>query len=252
MIKTKRHPVKRSHPAPVKRKGPVPRKPTPSTLPAKAGHLTGGHNVVIFATNRPVKLTALLAEAGGHITGGYGKWEEVAVPRDVPLTQWIGRTLWTMDLALVLDGWHRKRSVEGEIASIEQMALRAPGKGAPLLTPPPVRIIGAVPHPELTWVISGLDWGDCLRDTHTGQRRRQAVTLHLMEYVEETKIGALTGTKPAPRKHKVVKGDNLKKLASKYLHKSSRWKDIAKLNKGMRGWQLGTKWVGKTILIPAH
>jgi hypothetical protein len=153
----------------------------------------------------------------------------------------------------MLDGWAEHRSVEGDITQIEKMALRPGGqpRGRPLVTPPPVRIIGAVPHADFTWVIAGIDWGDALRDQQSGRRLRQALTLHLLEYVEERNISALPPPPPPPRKHKVKTGDNLKKLATRYLHKSSRWGEIVKLNKGMRGWQLGTKWVGKTILIPA-
>ena len=218
------------------------------------GHLTGGHKVHVFALTRTAQVTALLGANGAHITTGYGKWEEVAVPRGVPFTQWTGRSLWQMDLELLLDGWSQQRSVEGEITQLELMALRpgiAPG-GKPLVTPPPIRIVGAVPHTELTWVVGGLDWGDCLRSFQTGQRLRQAVAMHLLEYVEETSVRALPPPAPPPRKHKVAKGDNLKKLAARLLGKSSRWPEIVKLNKGLRGWQLGSKWVGKTILIPPH
>ena len=218
------------------------------------GHLGGGHTIHIYALTRPTQLTALLAEDGAHITGGYGKWEEVAVPRGVPFTQWTGRSLFGMDVALLLDGWRRQRSVEGDCNNLEALAMRAgnSAQGKPLVTPPPIRIVGAVPHAELTWVVGGIDWGDCLRDVRTGARLRQAATLHLLEYVEETAVRALPPPPPPPRKHKVVKSDNLKKLAAKYLGKSSRWHDIVKINKGLRGWKLPAKWVGKTILIPPH
>jgi LysM repeat protein len=221
---------------------------------AHQGQLTGGYTVLIYALTRPAQITALLGEAGGRITAGYGKWEEVAVPFGVPFTQWTGRSLWGMDLDLVLDGWSKQRSVERDIASVEALAVR-PGTqrpGQPIVTPPPIRIVGAVPHPEFTWVVTGIDWGDCLRSFTTGQRLRQLVTLHLLEYVEETAVAALKQAPPAPRKVRVVKGDNLKKLATKHLGKSSRWPDIAKLNKGMRGWKLPSKWIGKTIRVPAN
>lgn len=216
------------------------------------GHLQGGHHVYIFALTRPVQLTALLGPGGAHLTAGYGKWEEVAVPRGIPFTQWNGRSLWTMDVDLLLDGWAAGRSVEHDIVQLEYMALR-PGKqpmGQPLVTPPPIRLTGPVPHPEFTWVIGSIEYGDALRDFNSGARLRQGIVLHLLEYVEETTVSALPPPPPPPRKHKVVKGDNLKKLATRFLGKSSRWPAIVKLNKGMRGWQLGSKWVGKTILIP--
>lgn len=224
------------------------------------GRLTGGHKVYIYALTGPQNCLALLAENGGHMTGGFGKWEQISVPRGIPFTQWVGRDLFAMDLELLLDNWAKHKSVEPGIKALEEMALR-PGnwKGQyktqtkPYPTPPPIRLVGAIPHPEFTWVINGIDWGDCLRHPKTGQRLRQAVTLHMLEYVEETEIAnTLAPKKPAPRKYKVKKGDNLKKLAAHFLHKASRWKEIEKLNKGMRGWKLPPKWVGKTIKIPAH
>jgi len=241
-----RHPVRRPPPHPVAFDPLAPG-------PGRAGHLAGGHYVHVFALTRAAKVTAQLAEAGARVTGGYGKWEEVAVPRGQSFTQWTGRTLLAMELELVLNGWQNHRSVEPEIKAIEEMgtppAPRPPG-GAPV-TPPPVRIVGAAPHTELTWVVASIDWGDVIRDPATGARLRQAVTLHLMQYVEEAFIGA-AGAKAPPRKVRVKHGDDLKKLAAHYLGKSSRWPEIVKLNKGLRGWRLAAKMVGKTILIPGH
>jgi len=231
--------------------------PPPTLPPAPtrqvAGHLAGGHSIAIYALTRPTHVTAQLAEAGAKLTAGFGKWEEISVPRGQPFTQWIGGTLKTMDIELLLDGWHTQKSVERTIAELEQLATVAgaqPPSGEPI-TPSPVRIIGAVPHAELTWVIAGIDFGDQLRDLATGARLRQALTLHLMEYVAETTVGALAAA-AAPRKYKVKHGDDLRKLAARFLGRSSRWPEIVKLNKGLRGWKLASKMIGKTILIPAH
>jgi hypothetical protein len=213
------------------------------------GRLTGGHKITIQAVAVQLGVKCLLGPDGGKLTGGFGVWNEIAVPRADPLTQWSGRHLYTMDLDLMLDGWSPQSSVEHNIASLEAMAKRVPAS----LTPPPLRIIGAVPMPGLKWVITGIDYGDVLRSVRTGQRLRQELTLHLMEYREETDLKTLpragASAKP-PRKYKVKKGDNLKKIAAKLLGKSSDWEQIAKLNKGMRGWKLVAKWVGKTILVP--
>lgn len=219
----------------------------------RQGRLTGGHLVRIVALTRPAWVLALLGPSGARLTAGFGKWEEVPVPRGTPFTQWTGRSLLAMDLDLLLDGWSNHRSVEGDIANVELFALR-PGqatRGKSRPTPPPVRLFGAVPHPEVTWVVAGIDWGDDLRDPHTGHRLRQGLTLHLLEYVEETSVSALPPPPPPPRKYKVKHGDNLKTIAAKMLGKSARWHDIAKLNKGLRGWKLPRKLVGKTILVPS-
>jgi nucleoid-associated protein YgaU len=102
-------------------------------------------------------------------------------------------------------------------------------------------------------VIASIEWGDCIRDRASGARLRQEVTLKLLEYREEQAIAQLPrakATAKSSQKYKVKKGDNLKKIATKLLGKSSRWPQIVKANKGMRGWKLGAKWVGKTIVVP--
>jgi LysM domain len=213
------------------------------------GKLTGGHTITIQAWTVQLSVTCLLGADGGKLTGGFGKWTEIAVPRSDPLTEWTGRALFAMDLDLMVDGWHRQASVEQALAKLEAMAQRIPAS----LTPPPLRLYGAVPKPGLKWVISGIDYGDCLRSVRTGQRLRQELTLHLLEYREETtlqKLPRATATSKPPRKYKVKKGDDLKKIAARLLGKSSAWEDIVKLNKGLRGWKLPAKWVGKTILVP--
>jgi LysM domain len=221
------------------------------------GQLRGGHTVLIQALTRPTQINALLGAAGARLTGGFGNWQAVDVPRNVPLTEWTGRSLFTMDIDLLLDGWGAQRSVEADIASIELLALMQGIKprGRDVHTTPPIRLFGAVPHPEKTWVISGIDWGDALRDFSTGARLRQALTLHLIEYQEDATLLSDTrgaATPSGARKYKVKKGDDLKKIAAHQLGKSARWPDIVKLNKGLRGWKLGPKWVGKTIKIPSH
>lgn len=214
------------------------------------GKLTGGHQVMLQAWGVQLQVTAQLGPNGAKITGGYGNWTQVLVPRGDPLTQWSGRSLFTMDIDLLVDGWRRQRSVEPQVKALEALATRDKA----MLTPPPVRIYGAVPHPALKWVITGIDWGDALLQYSSGVRLRQAALVHLMEYREETTLAALpraAATPAPPSKYKVKRGDDLKKIAARRLGKSSRWPDIVKLNKGLRGFKLPAKWVGKTIKVPA-
>lgn len=249
---TKAPPKRKLTPAQATARDIYPREKPGQSLPqAKQvkGHLTGGPMVVIQAWSLAITVTAMLGEAGGQITGGYGAWQQANVPRSDPLTQWTGRNLITQDLAIVLDGWSKNRSVEGDITKLEALATRRPAT----LTPPVIRLIGGVPRPGLKWVINGMDYGDYLRNGKTGARIRQAFVLHLMEYVEDTTLIALPKAAAQPtqkRKYKVKRGDDLKKLATKFLGKSSHWQDIAKLNKGLRGWKIPASFIGKTILIP--
>jgi len=214
-----------------------------------AGWLTGGHTVRIQAWAFNLEVKALLGPDGGKLTAGLGAWEEVAIPRGDPFTQWQGRTLFGMDLDLLFDGWSAQRSVEPDLAKLERLATRVPGT----LAPTQVRIWGAIPKPGLAWVIASLDYGDVIRDPRTGSRFRQEVTLKLMEYREETQVAQLPrakATKKPPQKYKVKHGDTLKSIAAKYLGSSGKWQQIAKANKGLRGFTIPKSFIGKTIKIP--
>ena len=231
------------------------RSPYKAIPPAQRGpgKLAPGHNIILQAWGVSLQVTAQLGANGAHITAGYGNWAQVLVPRGDPLTQWSGRNLYTMDLDLVIDGHAQGRSVEPQIKALEALATRDPA----MLTPPALRIYGAVPHPALKWVITGIDYTNTpatLRKFPSGERLRESVTVHLMEYREEATLVSLpraAATPKSPSKYKVKRGDDLKRIAARLLGKSSRWPEIVKLNKGLRGFNLTAAWVGKTIKIPA-
>lgn len=70
------------------------------------GELLGSLWVVMQAWPVADRWTvALLGPDGGQITDGYGDWNTIAVPRDVPISEWTGRRLYAMDLDLLYDGW---------------------------------------------------------------------------------------------------------------------------------------------------
>jgi hypothetical protein len=63
------------------------------------GELLGSLWVVMQAWPVADRWTvALLGPDGGQITDGYGDWNTIAVPRDVPISEWTGRRLYAMDL----------------------------------------------------------------------------------------------------------------------------------------------------------
>jgi hypothetical protein len=77
--------------------------------------------------------------------------------------------------------------IESALDSLESFATRQQGD----TTPHSVRLYGAVPHTEKRWIVTGLDWGDAIRDEATGRRRRQEVTVHLMEYHDPAALRTL-------------------------------------------------------------
>jgi hypothetical protein len=199
-----------------------------------------------------IQVQATLGAAGGVITGGYGAWQSVAIPRGDPLTQWTGRTALTMDLDLLFDGYSTQTSVDPQIQTLEQLATRPPG----MLTPPSLRIYGAVPHANAQWVISDITWNECIRSSTYGSRLRQACMVHLMEYRPGETLTAvnkgIAATLP-PVKYTVQAGDNLKKIAAHKLLHSARWKEIVDANKDkhLTGTKLPPNFEGKVLQIPA-
>lgn len=211
----------------------------------KAGALLGGFWVVMQAWPIANLYTvALLGPEGAKITGGYGNWEVSEVPRDVGITEWKGRTNYAMDIDLLYDGWithpirpdlpasfighpklpqgvrmsrsdrHARAThhpavgggvwIEDWLKRLEDLAICLPHEDAPHS----VRVFGAVPHPEVRWVIQSIDWGDSIRDKRTGRRMRQQATVHLLEYNQPTDLKKLprskkkTDTKKKGHKHK--------------------------------------------------
>jgi hypothetical protein len=182
----------------------------------KPGELVGGVWVVLQAW--PIAnlySVGLLGPEGARVTEGYGDWTVIPVRRNVGITEWAGRRNYAMTLDLLYDGWiqHPMRPslpgsfigrpylppgrpdfspgvglwLEGIIAGLEALAT----PGVDMVTPPSLRIYGAVPHPEIRWVIQNLDWGDSIRDIVTGRRMRQQVTVSLVEYYQPTELQKL-------------------------------------------------------------
>lgn len=181
----------------------------------RPGELVGGFWVVMQSWPVANRFTlALLGPEGARITNQGGQWNTLAVPRGVGITEYTGRRNFEMTVDLLYDGWliHPLRPdpppafigrpnlplgvahspgrglwIEQALANLEDLTEVAAGD----VTPPSVRIYGAVPHAELRWVIQALEWGDTIRDKVTGRRMRQQVTVNLLEYNQPTDLQKL-------------------------------------------------------------
>jgi len=111
-----------------------------------------------------------------------------------------------------------------------------------LAEPPVVRISGPVPHDDLTWVITGIEWGDVIRN-QSGLRVRQRLTLSLLRYSAADRIqlrpaAERARSKPAAagssasggRTYVVKRGDTLSSIAAKFYRDASKWRKIADAN----------------------
>jgi hypothetical protein len=192
---------------------------------------------------------ARIGDTIANPTDGYGGWQVTSRPRARGLTEWNGANPMTIDIPILFDGWPDD-SQEDAIKQLEMMAgWGGEGGEPPLLA---FNSNGVIPHdqfngPTHDWVISQLQWGDADRD-RWGARVRQAVTVTVMEYVEDDVLSDESaaqrhkatknahrhkGRKPSTKHEPYVvkKGDTLPKIAKRRLGSSKRWREIAQLNK---------------------
>lgn len=211
--------------------------------------------VQLQSSSPPLQVRALRGVGAPQITGGYAIWEKVARPHRKALTRYQGRDPFQMTLPLLLEGFDGNVSVEPEIRALEMMAL-PPTAGS---DPPTVTVAGAVPHPELDWVIGGsdppLEWDASPIWSPNGYRIRQAVTVHLLEHVGDdsndtatvSAVGSSAAGTSAAGVYVVNDGDTLQSIAALRLGSASRWHEIADLN-DIRDPRRLT--VGQRLLMP--
>lgn len=187
--------------------------------------------VTLTAPAAGLKVRGLRGTVAPSPTGGFGGWTQVARPRRKALTQWDGVPPLEVAFSLILDGVAGDRSVEADCLALEQMAQPAAAR-----TPPPVvRANGGIPHAELDWVISDLQWDPAPIYATSKKRIRQEVTVHLLEHVAADTVAAPAAAAAAKAgggtKLYVVKaGDTLSSIAAKLLGDHKKWTQIAAIN----------------------
>lgn len=194
---------------------------------------------------------------------GAAGWTVVDRPRHLAATQWTDYGPQQMTMTLLLDGidgnpFERPQSVEHECRRVDSWEKPAQGK----LQPPVLRVSGPVPHTDLDWVLTALDWGPAIRD-NKARRIQQQLTVTLMQYVPVTGIKAVksspaksakqrqassTSGHPTTSNYMVRAGDTLASIAAAQLGDYSRQADIAALN-GIRDGRNLT--VGQVLALPS-
>ena len=188
--------------------------------------------VTLTSQSPALRVRALMDADAPVITQGYGGFEEVARPGRRSLVSWTGAPPYRMSLALVLEGWRSRESVDAACAALERMA----SMPRAFQSPPKVRVSGAaVPKAGLDWRIDELTWNDSLR-ARSGARLRQRVSLTLVQAVDEGKgvrVSAAANRRLSGRSVILAAPGGsvaLHRLASRELGASKRWKEIARLN----------------------
>lgn len=215
---------------------------------------------VTLVTQQPrLSVTAIRGQTGAVPAGGYGGWTEVARPKRKSLTTWDGIPPLRVLLPIILgvkpgqDSFVDDVSAATDRSTLERMA-QPVSEGA---EPPIVRIVGAMIHNDVGWVIEDFDWDSNPVQSRRGFVVRHAVTVHLLEHVTADAIAqqsaaartraaaaatsataakkaGSTTAQPSHAKTYVVKaGDTLSSIAARLLGNYKRWTDIATLN-GLR------------------
>lgn len=208
-------------------------------------------NYVIFRSDSGLSVRILLDANSAHMVGGYGGWEVVARPKRVGLTRFKGKDPFRMDVPILFDGWREDASQEIDIATLSRMS-EQPG---PQQQPPTIRVEGAVPREDLTWVIETIDWdaSNVIWDVQQGTpvRLRQAAVVHLLQFVDDKLLvtpPSLMINRPAIAAKTTTTGASLKKLSQDAYGTPDLWTIIADAN-GIRDPRAPIP-PGKTIKIP--
>lgn len=203
--------------------------------------------ITLSSAAPPLRVTGLRGHTAPVPTGGFGGWNQTPRPRRKALTQWSGGEPYQIQFSMLFDGNIGDVSVEAQCLALERMA-RPPAEHQ---EPPLVRITGAVPRPNIVYVINDLQWDTDPIWHISGFRVRQEVTVVCMEYVADDRLTATPAAERARRKaaaaaasaakkgggaatkgktYIVKQGDTLMSIAAHELGKASRWTEIAKLN----------------------
>jgi len=169
------------------------------------------------------------------LVGGEPSWNVTERMRRQPVTSWNGRSLYGIEIPLVLDGWSTKRSVGNELLWIRGLLAAADDKGVASARSVLVQSDGMFRIPghnveAMEWVAVSLevDASSIIR-AEDGVLLRCTAVLTVQEYVEPPSVKATPSfTKAAAAKRVITimakKGDTPLKLS---LRKGVRQADRA-------------------------
>jgi LysM repeat protein len=201
-------------------------------------------------------------------SSGGGGWQVVDRARKGATTEWLDYYPIVLTLTCLLDGGTgvTAASVEPQIATLETFELPAQGTTPPI--PPLLSISGPVPHTELTWACSRLEFkggeSTAIRDPNTGLRTQQSFSIELTQYLASdaitdpnltpaqqaalsTSVSGLSTVAPVGTTYTVKKGDTWQSIAAQQLGNVALWPSIVSLNGGALG---SIPPVGLTIQLP--
>jgi hypothetical protein len=207
---------------------------------------------VTFTSDTGLTVKVLLGATSANLTGGFGGWNVVTRPKRVSLTRYDGKDPFRMDVPIQFDGTTTRQGQEAGITTLSRMAV-APSD---LQQPPTIKVAGAVPRKDLTWVVESIDWDNSsvIWDEQGGVpvRLRQAATVHLLQYVSDNVIFTqATPTKVTPpSKVKDGAGKSAKQHAQDEYGNPDLWNQIFGANPFLTTDPRAPIPAGTTITIP--
>jgi hypothetical protein len=184
-------------------------------------------------------------------TGGFGGWNSVARRRRRGLTVFDGNDPYKLDIPILFDHFRAGTSVEDDITALERMC----GWGLPKGTYEPPLIAfdsnGVIPHDHhdnenLDWVVEDITFGTKVERNQYGNRIRQDVVVHVMEFVEDDNLkdnssaarrrakkeGARRRKKRRGKSHLVAvkTGETASSVGVRELGSASRTREILRAN----------------------
>jgi hypothetical protein len=183
-----------------------------------------------------------------------GGWQVTARPKEIGLTDWIGREGLKIEFDILIDHFKSQNGAAGELQcrALERLAGLDPSD-----PDPPAMTVdggGAIPYdnkvwPRHRWVIDDLaEDPDFIERNDRGQRVRTRYDVTIAQYVRDSKLARLPAAHRRkkrkkkeqqlikvdprnPKKIHVIKGsETLEELAKRVYGSASHWTEIAEIN----------------------
>lgn len=209
---------------------------------------------------------ASLSRSGGSsasASSGQSGWQLVTRARRKAATEWLTYNPWVMSMQCLLNNGPTLTNESVELACLAIESFEMPVIGSVPPQPPLVVVSGPVPHSDLFWVCSRLEFPNTetavIRNSD-GTRVQQKFSIELTEYSPSSAVsssslspaqraqlssGAGVGAVNGSRSYVVKRGDTLQSIAARQLGTVSLWAEIGTLN----GLYVGSVLVPGTVLV---